>query len=272
MLRCIEAVDAGDNSTVRLCLQSVANGIREVGKLLQRMHEKCDPQIFYHNVRPLVAGTKGMGAAGLPHGVFYDEGDGKGRWRQYSGGSNAQSSLIQLFDIFLSVDHGTTGGSEVARRVAAKSNGYLQVRRGPLLVLPTSTDDVQEMRNYMPSSHREFLSHVERLSNVRDFITNGSASVDLVEVFNDAVTALASLRDIHLQIVARYIVMPSRNPPAPHVATWKGKNLATASSDKGVERAEGKVSVTGQLHGTGGTSLMPFLKRTRDETREAAIQ
>ncbi|KAJ9602025.1 hypothetical protein H2200_013385 [Cladophialophora chaetospira] len=254
MLHCIEAVDAGDNGTVLFCLQTLTNGIREVGKLLQRMHEKCDPQIFYHNVRPLCAGTKGMGAAGLPRGVFYDEGDGQGQWRQYSGGSNAQSSLIQLFDIFLSVDHSATGGSELSPRVSAKSKGYLK-----------------EMRDYMPASHREFLLHVERLSNVRAFVSNGSASIDVVEAYNDAVTALASLRNVHIQIVARYIVMPSKSAPAPHVLTRKGKNLATACSDQGVERTDGNASVTRQLHGTGGTSVMPFLKRTRDETRDAVI-
>lgn len=47
-----------------------------------------------------------MGHSGLPRGVFYDEGDGNGEWRHNSGGSNAQSSLIQFFDVVLGVEHG----------------------------------------------------------------------------------------------------------------------------------------------------------------------
>ncbi|ETI22009.1 hypothetical protein G647_06079 [Cladophialophora carrionii CBS 160.54] len=260
MLRCVEAVDANNDCIVLSGLRSITSGVQEIGKLLQRMHERCDPQVFYHNVRPFCAGTKGMAAAGLPRGVFYDEGKGQGQWRQYSGGSNAQSSLIQLFDIFLSVDHNTPGRQEhsqptsVPARVRAK--GYLQ-----------------EMRDYMPKPHRELLSAVEQSSNVRDYVLTNAAPhlVELVAAYNDAVAALASLRNIHIQIVARYIVMPSRSPPAPYIASRKGKNLATACSKKSVEEADGNTSMTRQLHGTGGTSVMPFLKKTRDETARTTI-
>ncbi|EXJ59023.1 hypothetical protein A1O7_06454 [Cladophialophora yegresii CBS 114405] len=262
MLRCVEAVEANNNYIVLSCLQSLTSGIQDIGKLLQRMHERCDPQVFYHNVRPLCAGTKGMAAAGLPRGVFYDEGNGQGQWRQYSGGSNAQSSLIQLFDIFLSVDHNTPGRQELSQAgsvgARVRTKGYLQ-----------------EMRDYMPRPHREFLSALEQSSNVRDYVltyaTAPAASTELVAAYNDAVAALANLRNIHIQIVARYIVMPSRSPPAPYIVSRKGKNLATACSKNPAEDADGNTSVTRQLHGTGGTSVMPFLKRTRDETAGTTI-
>ena len=123
----------------------------------------------------------------------------------------------------------------------------------------------------MPTPHREFLLYMERLSNVRDYASDSTASLELVSAYNDAVAALADLRNIHIQIVARYIVTPSRNPPAPHIVTRKGKNLATACSDKGTVKGDDNALMTRQLHGTGGTSVMPFLKRTRDETKEAAI-
>lgn len=78
--------------------------------MLKRMHEKCAPEVFFHQLRPFFAGSKNMTAAGLPGGVFYDLGEGEGKWHHYSGGSNAQSSLIQTFDIFLGVNHSATGG------------------------------------------------------------------------------------------------------------------------------------------------------------------
>ncbi|KIW67626.1 hypothetical protein PV04_06863 [Phialophora macrospora] len=260
MLRCVEAVDANKDCIVLSSLQSLTSGIQDLGKLLQRMHERCDPQVFYHNVRPFCAGTKGMTAAGLPQGVFYDEGNGQGEWRQYSGGSNAQSSLIQLFDIFLSIDHNFPGLQQPSKA----ASGPVQVR---------AKEYLQKMRDYMPRPHREFLSAVEQSSNTRDYVLTSAAgsSVELVAAYNDAVAALANLRNLHIQIVARYIVMPSRSPPAPYIVTRKGKNLATACSEKPAKDTNGKVSRTRQLHGTGGTSVMPFLKRTRDQTARTTI-
>jgi indoleamine 2,3-dioxygenase len=127
MLRCSKALLVSHIATIISCLREVTAGIRRINRLLQRMHEECDPQIFYHKVRPLCAGTKGMAAAGLPNGVFYDEGEGKGKWRQYSGGSNGQSSLIQLFDIFLGVDHNAGGNDKRVAPSPRNPKGYLQV-------------------------------------------------------------------------------------------------------------------------------------------------
>jgi indoleamine 2,3-dioxygenase len=129
------------------------------------------------------------------------------------------------------------------------------------------------MRDYMPRQHREFLSTVEKSSKVREYVlTNAAgATTDLAAAYNDAVAALANLRNVHIQIVARYIVMPSRSPPAPYIVTRKGKNLATACSEKPAKDTDGNASMTRQLHGTGGTSVMPFLKRTRDQTASTTI-
>ncbi len=131
MLHCIYAVESDDIETVLSCLQAITAGVIELGILLQRMHEHCDPQRFYHDIRPLLAGSKGMAAAGLPRGVFYDQGNGKGSWRQYSGGSNAQSSLIQLLDVFLGVDHHATGEHHSTKgrdgQRAIKANAFILV-------------------------------------------------------------------------------------------------------------------------------------------------
>lgn len=86
--------------------------IREIGALLKRINEKCNPDVFYNRIRPFLAGSKNMAVAGLPRGVFYDEGEESGEWRMYSGGSNAQSSLIQFFDIVLGVEHKSTTGTK----------------------------------------------------------------------------------------------------------------------------------------------------------------
>lgn len=104
------------------------------------------------------------------------------------------------------------------------------------------SDSSQEMRDYMPAKHRYFLQHVESLANIREYVANTAASEELTASYNLAVAKLASFRDVHLQIVARYIIAPSK-----------------------------RVSTIG-LAGTGGTELMPFLKQSRNETRDTTIK
>lgn len=122
MMRAIEAVKTNESTVVIEALNRFSVLIQDIGVILQRMYEKCNPQVFYNEIRPFLAGSKNMAVAGLPNGVFYDEGEGKGQWRKYSGGSNAQSSLIQFFDVSLGVQHRQTKGMD------SPKNGFLEVR------------------------------------------------------------------------------------------------------------------------------------------------
>lgn len=104
-LHCLEAMTKHDDGGVLSAVESIANGIRDLTRLLSRIHEHCNPRVFYEKIRPMLSGTKVPSFGVLPRGVFYDLGDGHGLWRKYSGGSNAQSTLIQLLDIFVGVPH-----------------------------------------------------------------------------------------------------------------------------------------------------------------------
>ncbi|KAF1346826.1 indoleamine 2,3-dioxygenase beta type [Delphinella strobiligena] len=232
LIEAMQAVRSDSEDTVTDGLIVLAECINDLSVLLGRMYERCDPYVFYHIIRPFLAGSKNMAAAGLPKGVFYDEGDGKGEWRQYSGGSNAQSSLIQLFDAFLGVKHYAT------------ANVF------------------QDMRLYMPGGHRRFLEAVETSSGVQSYSLSKAEDHPTRKAYEAAVAALAALRSFHIQLVTRYIITPSRI-----TLPWQSKkhlNLATASSEEA--RARGKSL---QLHGTGGTTLIPFLRQCRDETNHA---
>jgi indoleamine 2,3-dioxygenase len=111
----------------------------------------------------------------------------------------------------------------------------------------------------MPGSHRNFLQHLESVSNMRDYVKTSACTEEVTAAYNLAVARLAAFRDIHIQIVTRYIILPSRRAP---LTQSSGLNLAVASTNN-------KSSVG--LSGTGGTELMPFLKQSRDETRETAL-
>jgi indoleamine 2,3-dioxygenase len=127
MLNAIYAANLADHQRVTTLLYQLRDGLQELGEILERMYEKCNPSVFFYQLRPFLAGSKNMASAGLPQGVFYDLG-GHGEWHQYSGGSNAQSSLIQTFDIFLGVEHSATGEAKVNSAPQSKPKiGYIQV-------------------------------------------------------------------------------------------------------------------------------------------------
>lgn len=233
-LEAIEAASQNDSATVIDTLKYCRQSIDDIGRLLERMDERCRPQVFYHEIRPFLAGSMNMEAAGLPNGVFYDEGDGKGEWRKYRGGSNGQSSLLQFFDAILGVKHDRSAGFST------------------------------EMRKYMPGPHARFLYDVEAIANIRQYVDSHQNNVALLTAYNAAVASLSGFRDKHIQLVTRYIILPSRMArPDPRSARV---DLATSST----KLATGKSSIQ-ELVGTGGTKLMPFLKTSRDETMEATV-
>lgn len=116
----------------------------------------------------------------------------------------------------------------------------------------------------MPAPHRRFLETLSHLSNIRPYIMSAHADSTLKEAYNAAVLTLSSFRDAHIQIVSRYIILPARSR-APAEQTSEKVNLATASAQVS---GPGETNPTG-LYGTGGTSLIPFLRQTRDTTKDA---
>lgn len=119
----------------------------------------------------------------------------------------------------------------------------------------------------MPRRHREFLGYMTERSHLREYVESQGPGSTIRSTYNAAVDALVAFRNVHIQIVARYIINPSRCPPSERILQRRSVNLATASSKTGDADGTGKQ----QLAGTGGTMLIPFLKKTRDETGEAAI-
>lgn len=109
IMEAMAAARKNDGATVAECLTLFAERILDLGDLLGRMYDHCSPRAFYFRIRPFLAGSKNMAEAGLPNGVILEDGSGNETYRQYSGGSNAQSSLIQFFDIALGVQHRPTG-------------------------------------------------------------------------------------------------------------------------------------------------------------------
>ncbi|KAI3399460.1 hypothetical protein diail_6722 [Diaporthe ilicicola] len=256
MLKALRAIHTRDYSTITSALDELSVCIKKVGLLLDRMREKCDPMVFYHKIRPFLAGSMNMAAAGLPRGLFYDEGNRQGSWQQWRGGSNGQSSLIQFWDVVLGVTH-TSEGSNNPHFKAGK---------------PEEKSFHQEVREYMPGGHRRFLEHVGRSGSIRALAmmpTSGEEHARMQEAYTAATKTLTGFRNKHLGIVTTYIVIPSRKPWTGD-AGKKAVNLATMSTKQQNEKKDaGKNGADKELTGTGGTALLPFLKQARDDTLES---
>jgi indoleamine 2,3-dioxygenase len=281
MLAAMAAVRDNDAATVTSCLQTFAERLDDLGNLLQRMHENCDPTIFYHRIRPFLAGSKNMAEAGLPNGVMYDDGSAGAEplYRQYSGGSNAQSSIIQFFDIVLGIEHRPTG---------EKPSSLDDLKQGGRARTHAPTHNfIMEMRKYMPGPHARFLGDVQAMANIRDFVeTNRNRNENLCLAYDACLSMLRVLRDKHITIVTRYIVTPSREVRArsrsrspESTRQTERVNLATASrarqQPQGIAydvRAATEAQKKNGLKGTGGTALIAFLKQARDETGEPAVE
>ncbi|KAF1350725.1 Indoleamine 2,3-dioxygenase [Delphinella strobiligena] len=250
MLHAIEAARHGDKLTVTECLRSFAERLDELGAMLVRMYENCDPHVFWHRIRPFLAGGKNMAEAGLPQGVLFDTGSADDKYVQYSGGSNAQSSIIQFFDLALGIEHRPTG--------TTASSGPVQ---GP------SSNFIHDMRTYMPGPHARFLEHVSTISNIRDFVTQNRHDRGLATSYDACLAMLRTFRDKHIQMVSRYIIIKSRESRShsrSHSPTPRREKVNIASAKPADGEKKG-------LRGTGGTALIPFLKQARDETGEPAI-
>ncbi|KAI1293905.1 indoleamine 2,3-dioxygenase [Xylaria venustula] len=258
MLTAVAAAREGDSATVTRCLHAFAERLDDLGGMLRRMHENCDPGFFYRRIRTFLAGSKNMAEAGLPDGVIYDDGSGNSEYVEYSGPSNAQSSLIQFFDIILGIEHRPTG-----KKATPDSDSEREGR-----TVAPKHNFIQDMRLYMPGPHARFLNDVSGVANIREFVEERRSTDKSLSIAYDACLAmLRAFRDIHIAIVTRYIVLPSRENRARSrsrspEAVRNRQNLATASRHQQYKNVKG----------TGGTALIPFLKQARDETGEPAVE
>ncbi|CAR28849.1 hypothetical protein ZYGR_0U02070 [Zygosaccharomyces rouxii] len=238
-LKAIQAVRDNDSGTLIEQLEIIAQTIDKLGDILMKMNEMCDPHIFYHRIRPFLAGWKNMEEVGLPHGVRYGS---NGDYKVFAGGSNAQSSLIQAIDIILGVEHFPYGKQKTdqGKTISAESN---------------QNNFLKEMRGYMPRHSTQFLNHLSSVSNIRDYVLSNPNNERVTLAYDACVAILKSFRDKHIQIVTRYVVLQARK-----------KTSGSETLKTGLAMTHGKK----EQKGTGGTALIPFLKQCRDETGSSA--
>ncbi|GES63329.1 nonribosomal peptide synthase Pes1 [Aspergillus terreus] len=214
LLNAIQAARHGDEALVTASLREAEVTLNQMTALLPPLYNSCSPSFFYHTLRPYLEGTQGLQSAGLPHGVFFETIDG-GSYQKCRGPSNAQSALFPFIDIALGVEH--------------RGNGFLQ-----------------EMRRYMPGPHRAFLIDVDRIANIRHFVSTASHEGSVHVAYKACLAALSRFREQHIQVVARYIVIMANRglgvePAARGIATATPVSISGSQAlafNHGAERAK----------------------------------
>jgi len=203
---------SSDQTNLVTGLSAIRDSMNRVNQIFKRMPEKCDPYIYYHRVRPFIFGTKDN--PDLPNGLIY-EGEFNEEPQFFRGETGAQSSIIPSLDGALQIEH---------------TNDNLR-------------HYLNEMRDYMPKPHRDFITELENTSQVRDLIKD---SLDCSNIYNACLEEIRAFRALHLEYAGTYIHKQSQ-----------------------IENPFGRGGST--ITGTGGTPFMNYLKKHRDETENQKV-
>jgi indoleamine 2,3-dioxygenase len=196
-------------------LEIVSSSLETMHEILLRMPERCDPYIYYHRVRPYLHGWRNHPA--LPEGLTYEGVEAYGgRPQQFRGETGAQSSIVPSLDAGLGIKHQED-------------------------VLYTY---LQEMRQYMPPAHRDFIRSLQQGPSIRQYVVERRTKESLLrDTYNKCIDWLDRFRSTHVGYAESYIQKQSRR---------ESKNPTDV--------------------GTGGTPFMPYLRKHRNETSKHFIR
>jgi indoleamine 2,3-dioxygenase len=276
-------------------LQSLVRVLDDLARLLLAVRDGCDPDVFYHVIRPWFNGADSGSKKWTFEGLDDDAGTGLRIPAELSGPSAAQSSLIHALDTFLGVDHTSPNPAHSPAKFPSSSpvtHTHTLEARAPTPTatatthFPPKAPFLTRMRAYMPRHHRNFLRHLGAAPRPLRTAVAKMGDAVLTEAYNAAVDALRRFRDAHLRIVALYIVGPSHrgahasvtaSTPRAQVTTVAVDKVAAAevcAGQKSIGTGTGEVAAAAEprlLRGTGGTDLIKFLKNVRDHTSEATL-
>jgi len=183
-------------------LEKIVSGLQKMNATLNRMPEECSPDVYFNQVRPYIFGFEDVVYEGVSDKPF-----------SYRGETGAQSSIVPVVIAALGITH-----------------------RDSIL-----TVHLNDMRQYMPPEHRNFIAAVEGQSRpdgpcpVRPRIEAGSKK--LKGVYNDCVNEVHKFREKHLEYAVEYIHKKVTNPT-----------------------------------GTGGTPYLKWLSQLAEETKEHLVK
>lgn len=154
-------------------LRKIYSSLKAMNAVLNRLPEKCSPEVYYKEVRPYIFGFDGVIYEGIS-----DEP------RSFRGETGAQSSILPALIAGFGINHQES----------------------------VLTKHLVDMRQYMPYEHRNFLSHIDGYPvKIRDFVEVGG-NRKMTDLFNDCIDQIHKFRSQHFQYAMDYIYNKTANP------------------------------------------------------------
>jgi len=157
----IEDLKVGDKFTdgdaVDNCLLQMGDALDKILEVLRRIPERMSDELYFSHFRPYIGQFKN---------VTYES---IGQVVSFRGETGAQSSMMPTLVAFMKIPH--------------QPNRLLS--------------HLKDMRQYMPSTHRQWLEQVELMPDVR--------SVASREPFNTVLERMAEFREVHYHWAIKYI-------------------------------------------------------------------
>ena len=207
-----------NNYMIRAIMRDVNQKLIDIAKITSKMYEKCDPVFFFNQLRQYLSGSDNPEY--FPQGLQIE--GMKDVTLKMIGGSAAQSSLIQAFDIFFSVCH--EGHSKMF---------------------------LDKMRDYMPQKHRDYLDDLSKQSlRLKDYIDKLDDSLEkseLQKLFNTCLMNLNHFRNAHIKLVHQYI--------SKFIKQEKKDNNQTVHGDKGTGGTDPNIFLTDVMRTTAKTKF-----------------
>lgn len=162
-------IETGDSVAILDFLINFGKKMKEINSCFKRIYEQCDPDYFFNTLRIYLHGSARVDSG---NGLKIEKTD---IVLNYTGGSAAQSTLVQLWDVLFSVTHDEH-----------------------------STKFLTEMQSYMPMKHLEFYNFIKSRRSLMEYIES-TGSWELQWAANDCIKLIKKFRQIHFSVVHSYV-------------------------------------------------------------------
>lgn len=172
-------------------LQAISASIESTIAIMHRMQERCDPDIFWKELRPYLNGWEKTKPADCEDPGVRFEGVGTKDKKPfaYTGASGAQSSIVPTLDAVLGVKH--------------EIDGMFQ--------------HLLKFKEFMPITHQALIATLAAFTNVESVVARLDNPL-LTKAYETTVATVKHMRGAHLALVHAYIYKPAAAAGIPREA------------------------------------------------------
>lgn len=234
----------GDPEKMTKFLVRLCGNISESAKLVPRMYEHCKSAFFFNQLRIYLSGSDNPNLEGIKIDLSdIMENPSWFKWHntitiKTKGGSAAQSTLIQVYDAILGVSH-------------------------------FKCNFLDEMRDYMPAKHRNYLQMINNGPSIREYVSS-SDNDDMINAYDNCINKLKNFRKAHVNLVKNYIVKfitmnKTKENSDNYWSSLKSYIGKFITIDQDNKNAHGK-------NGSGGTDPEKFCNKVIKNTQKSLIK